>query len=490
MATTARRPSRTLKPFSVDHWRAYSERIILDTDDYWDLEDFHIEVIKPILAGVREVWAILPEGNTKTTLMAGFALYHCDYTPSPWVPIAASSRDQAEIMATQAYDMIRRTPGLPARFKIQEGYRRILSLRNGGRGIKVYAADAGTGDGVIPTLCMCDEGHRWPDLSLYRLWKGKLRKRNGQIVMISTAGEPGGEFEETRDAIRDKATKRTRKGSHIHAVGRNIVLNEWAVQKAADISNMKKVKEANPFSGITEESLEDEFNSPTTDLGDWKRLKCNIPSRSVNAAITELEWDRAKDRKHSEIPGGEHTDLGIDVAWKHDTFALVPMWRNLEAGQRLIGKPTIIKPPRDGSTIPVDDVKNAFEALFVLNPIDAAVMDIERAEDVAQWMEDEYDVTVIDRPQGNANAVEDYDAFMEALRNGTLKHTADNELRQHVMNAIARSMPGDKKRFDRPSQSRAKRKQNVRVIDALTAAGMVNQYLSEFVGGDPLVAWR
>ena len=55
--------SRTLKPFTVEHWRAYSERVILDTDDYWELEPFHIEVIRPILAGVTEVWAVLPEGR-------------------------------------------------------------------------------------------------------------------------------------------------------------------------------------------------------------------------------------------------------------------------------------------------------------------------------------------------------------------------------------------------------------------------------------------
>jgi phage terminase large subunit-like protein len=479
--------SRTKKPFTVDHWRAYSERVILDTDDYWELEPFHIEVIRPILAGVTEVWAVLPEGNTKTTLMAGFALYHCDYTQAPWVPIAASSRDQAEIMATQAYDMIRRTPGMPDRFKIQEGYRRILSLRNGGRGIKVYAADAGTGDGVIPTLCLCDEGHRWPDLSLYRLWKGKLRKRHGQIVMISTAGEPGGEFEETRDRIRAKAVKRRQRGAHINAVGTNIVLNEWAVREARDITNMKKVKEANPFSGITIEDLEAEFNSPTTDLGDWKRLKCNIPSRSIHAAVTELEWDRA--RWNEPIPVDEHTDVGVDVAWKHDTFAIAPLWSGPEF--RVLGPPAILVPPRDGSSMHPDEAKRAFEDLHTRNPIDAAVMDLERAEDIAAWLEDEMGITVVDRPQGNANAVEDYDAFMRDLRNGTLRHTGDPGLRQHVMNAIARSMPGDKKRFDRPSQSRARRRQVVRVIDGLTAAAMVNQYASSFTdAGEPLIAWR
>ena len=34
-------------------------------------------------------------------------------------------------------------------------------------------------------------------MRLYRTWRGKLDKRGGQIVVISTAGEPGGEFEET-----------------------------------------------------------------------------------------------------------------------------------------------------------------------------------------------------------------------------------------------------------------------------------------------------
>jgi len=138
-----------------------------------------------------------------------------------------------------------------------------------------------------------------------------------------------------------------------------------------------------------------------------------------------------------------------------------------------------------------DEVKQAFYEIHETNTIDAAVMDMERAEDIAAWLEDELDIMVIDRPQGNANAIEDYDAFMQALRNGTLKHTGDRGLRNHVMNAIVRSMPADKKRFDRPSQSRAKKRQNVRVIDALTAAAMVNHYAASSAGmGEPLVAWR
>lgn len=476
MATVARqtRKPKPLTPFTVEHFKRYTANLVLDTGDKWEIEDFQIEIVKPILAGVKEVWAILPEGNAKTTLMAGFALYHCDYTRSPWVPIAASSRDQAEIMARQGYEMIRNSPGMLNRFRIYEGYREIRSKRNGGRGIKVYAADTSTGDGVIPTLAICDEGHRHADLSLYRLWTGKLGKRAAQIVMISTAGEPGTEFEEQRDKIRDRATRRQRMSkAHVRYEAPGLVMNEWKVEKSTLASNMTAVKAANPLSSITTTDLKAAFESPTMKLGDWLRLKCNIPARASSVAVTEAEWDAAE--VDDTIPAGAHIDLGMDVAWKHDTFAMQPYYAAED--YFLFGDPEVLEPPGDGSMLHPDAVKAAVQRIHKRNPIDVAVMDMERAEDIAAWLEDELGITVIDRPQGNANAAADYEDFMQMLRNGLMRHTGNPTLRAHVMHAIARDLPGDKRRFDRPSSSRGRRKQQQRVIDCLTAAAMVNNYV-------------
>jgi phage terminase large subunit-like protein len=206
-STSSRRGagSAPLRPFSVDHFRRYAEVLLLDSGEHWQLEGFQAEIVGDIFAGHAEVWAVVPEGNAKTTLLGGLALYHGDYTDSAFVPIGASSREQAEIMYRQAEGFVLRTPELAGRFKCQEGYRRIKCLRTGGR-IQVYAADDRTADGVIPTLAILDELHRHRDLRLYRTWRGKLDKRGGQIVAISTAGEPGSEFEETRDQIRRHAT--------------------------------------------------------------------------------------------------------------------------------------------------------------------------------------------------------------------------------------------------------------------------------------------
>ena len=74
---------------------------------------------------------------------------------------------------------------------------------------------------------------------------------------------------------------------------------------------------------------------------------------------------------------------------------------------------------------------------------------------------------------------------MAGLRNGmlppakrsgpTLKHTGHSGLTTHVMSAISRALPADKRRFDRQVAGR-KSKSDERVIDALKAAAMINSF--------------
>lgn len=472
-STTSRRSARPARPFSLEHFRRYSELLVLDTDEPWQLEDFQADIAKDIFAGFTEVWVVLPEGNAKTTLMAGLALYGADYTKDPWIPIGAASREQAEILHNQASGFVSRS-GMEKRFRVYDGYRKIKSLRNGGVGIKVYAADKGTADGVIPApYCFVDEGHRHKDLGLYRIWKGKLRKRGAQIVMTSTAGEPGADFEETRDNIRDSAAKRTRGPAFVRAEGPNIVLHEFKVPDPKQAKDLELVKAANPLSTITEGELAQKLASPTLDFGeDWLRLTCNIPARSSRAAIADQEWDAAETAER--IPEGEAIDVGLDVAWKIDTTALVPLWvPSLE--KRLFGDPVILVPPRDGTMLNPHEIEDAFTALNDRNPIQRVVADRAKAEQLCSWLEEEMDVMVVERGTGNADAAADYEAFMEGLRQGWIKHTGHKGFRRHAMNAVARALPADKKRFDRPVQSRRNpREQDRRVIDALTAAGMVH----------------
>ena len=174
-----------------------------------------------------------------------------------------------------------------------------------------------------------------------------------------------------------------------------------------------------------------------------------------------------------EIPEGERIWAGLDVAWKWDTTALVPFWWRDEEF-RLLGHPTILEPPRDGSSLDPFLVERAIMELHERTPIETLVMDTSKAEQLASWAETELGCTVVDRQQTNAMACLDYARFVEGLSNGWLKHTGDPGLTAHVMNAVARVLPGGDARFDRPAHNRRTPDQSRRVIDALTAAAMVH----------------
>lgn len=474
-ATRSAVPGGTAKPFTLGHFQAWARELILDNGERWELEQFQSDFVEDLFAGRPENWLILPEGNGKTTLVAGLVLYHCEFLTQAYAPVAASSREQAEILYRQAEGLVLRSKRLSKLFKCYSGYRRVRHLRNGSR-IQVYAADAKTGDGVIPTLAIVEELHRHKDLSLYRTWTGKIRKRKGaQVVAISTAGEPYSEFEDTREKIR-QLPGATRRGSFVRACSQQIVIHDWAVAPKSDVTDIATVKRANPFSGVTAESLEADFTSPTMTLAHWSRFKCNLPTRSARAAISDIEWDKSKSAER--IPDGTPVWLGLDAAWKWDTFAMVPMWVR-DRGFRLLGPATILVPPRDGTSLATDDVHAALLKIHERTPIHTVVMDITRAEETATWIRDEIGAEVIEWGQSNENAIIEYEKWMTGLRTGWLWHSGDPGLTRHVMNAVARMLPNGQSRFDRKSSTRQGGDQEARVIDALAAAAMVNVAVAE-----------
>ena len=170
-------------------------------------------------------------------------------------------------------------------------------------------------------------------MRLWDLWAGKLRKRGAQIIGISTGGEPETPFENLRDEVRRRAKKRDRDGSYLRATAPGEVLHEWMVPKDELCSDMEAVKAANPLSTITVATLAEDY-AVVTDLGEWKRLKCNRPTRSVQTAMTDKEWDDAE--VDAEIPDGAAIEVGVDVAFKWDTTAIVPLWKGPD--YRLLGR--------------------------------------------------------------------------------------------------------------------------------------------------------
>jgi phage terminase large subunit-like protein len=477
----------TLKPFTLPHFRAWARDLTLDTGEPWALEWFQAAFIRDLFGLNRpENWWILPEGNAKTTGAAGLALYVAEFKPRSTIPVAASSREQAEILYRQAESFVLSSPALhevvhssiqerkgKAKVKVPryvclEGYRRI-NHANGSR-IQVFAADDRTGDGPIPDFAIIDELHRHRDLSLYRTWSGKLDKKPGaRLLTISTAGEPGSEFEQTRERIRQSGESSHPRRAMTRVVSSRVLLHEWAVPEDADVEDVRIVKRANPLRAITHASLRAKLGSPTMTLAHWRRMNCNLPTRGEDAAITEDEWNAA--RSTEAIPEGEPVWVGLDVAWKWDTTAAVPFWMP-ERDRRILGPATVLTPPRDGSSLDPRIVEDALLDVNDRNPIHTVVMDPTRAEQLAMWIADEIGATVVERAQTASLGVRDFERFMEALRSGWLFHSGDAALTRHALNAVAHVDRFGAARFERASTSRSL--QDLRVIDALIAAAMVH----------------
>lgn len=481
---------------TLRHFERWAEDVILDTDEAWVLEDFHRRYLVDVLDhGYRQAWLMIGEGNTKTTTLAGLALYHIQYRQGGRVPVAASARDQAFEMYLQGQGMVDRSPELQPVFDCLEGSRMIRCRAQASR-MQVYAADDRTGDGVIYTLALVDELGRHRDMRMYRTWAGKKNKRAGaQIAGISAAGEPGSEFEIAKRAMRQGATERTDEPGYVRAaLGRESVLHEYALPEDASVEDYDAVKLANPFSAITTEQLKAKRADPTMTVTHWTRMTCNRAVRGANAAVNELAWLQCETTKWAE-PG---TPLwyGLDVGWVTDTTALVPFWPRDEEF-RVIGQATILEPPRDGQHLDPGLVEQALVEAHEVNPVSVLVMDMTRAEQLAAWAAAELGAEVVDRTQSNALAALDYERWMDAMRAGYLWHLADPDLTKHVLNAIARSLPNDKTRFDRPVRARTNTGtvQDLRVIDGLTAASQVHGvWAAELAGdgsysGEPLVAF-
>jgi len=461
---TAHRP---LQPFTVDHFRAYVRNFVLDDGSNWEPQPFQLDFAEDVFSDATEVWLILPEGNGKTTLLSGVALYHGDYTQDAAVPIGASSREQAEILYRQAVGFINRTPGLKKRFRTYDGYRRVKCLRTEGR-IQVYAADDRTGDGIIPTLPLLEELHRHRDFRLYRTWRGKLDKRGGTLAAISTAGEPGSEFEDIRLKHRSTAEKVEQTGAHARAVGGGMVLHDYAVTSLDDVEDMDAVKAANPLPSITPKSLAAKRKSPTMSLSHWKRFVCNIATRVEGDGITPEDWDALEEK--DLVPNKDAWAIGfLDLGWKIDTTAMgVLLWES--DSRRVIAGVKILEPPvKEADIVPaLVELQRKFQPVgWAYDPNAGGQQMVEMLDTGRHPDQHGAEFTFLEHSQDNAPMSLAAARLDEAIRGGWLVHDGDPDLRKHVLSAVRRPLGGDKYRFDRPPDAKGERRKKY-PIDALT----------------------
>lgn len=489
-----RQPARDPKPGTVAHFRRWARELVLDTGEPFEPQRFELEIVRDVLSAPR-TWAVLPEGNGKTTLNAAVALYHLD--PDGWgirlpmVVVAAATREQAEWLYQQAENFVLDSPALRGRFICQRGFRRIRLPADSddeprGR-IQVFAADDKTADGAIFTLAIVDELHNHRDLRLYRRWNGKLRKRGAQMVAISTAGEPSSEFEEQRAKIIREGTVTTSRGAHRRVEGANgLVLHDWAIRDRELADSFVEVKRANPLKAITVKTLREDRADPAMTEAHWLRFKCNLAAREEGQGILDSDWDACAEPELE--PDLSAWSIGwLDVGWRMDTTAMgVLVWEAQD--RRVVAGVTVLEPPVSEREL----VESMLDLNDDFGPVDWVYDPNAGAQQVVQQLEAGEHLAQgptrrqisfrshSQEPSAMARAAVRLD---EAIRARWLVHDGDPVLRRHVLNAVRKQMPGEKWRFERPARHRRSRYP----IDALTGL-LMGHSVAVAIRGEALAA--
>jgi len=423
------------------------------------IEDFQKVMLADYFAGTRETLVLLPKKNGKSTMLAALALYRLITTSDADIILAAASREQAvDPLLKQCRGFVRRSPELTGRLRVTQ---RQIVRRDGAGTIRVLAADVDTADGMIPTDAFVDELHRHRSSELYGLLRDGLGPRDGRMIVISTAGDD----ETTPLGVMRSAAYRgvvERHGAYRYARSSagGFVLHEWAIDAEQDRDDMEVVKAANPASWQTVEKLAERHRSPSTTPWQWGRFACGIWEKGEKTAISPVEWASA--RVEDAIPDGETVTLGIDLGWKWDTTAVVPLWRTPEERWRF-GAPVILTPPRDGTSLPVSGVFAAVEGFCERYRVERVVLDPSAdGEHLAQRIEAELEIPVTAHSQKATPMCQAAMRLASALREGKLEHPGDGGFTAHALAAVAKSMPDGSWRFVKDRQP----------IDALIAAAI------------------
>ena len=466
------------EPSELDLFAAFCRQALtVETGEPLELHDFQRRMLTDLFDGVRETLILIPKKNGKSTLLGALALYHLCTTPDAECVIAAASRDQAGIMLRQAQGFIRRSSSLQARLKVKQ--REIVHTKHGGR-IRVLASDVDTADGVIPTLALVDELHRHRSSDLYGVFRDGLGPRDGQMVTISTAGD---DSESPLGKLRTLAHSQpgiVKDGAYRYVKTPGFAMHEWALDPEDDRDDLQLVKLANPAPWQTPEALQERHDSPSMAAWQWARFACGVWLAGEESAISDKEW-RACSSSGTAIPrGAKGVHVGIDLGWKWDTTAIVPVWRPDGVDTFHVHTPVIVVPPHDGTATAEEDIWAPIETLADLWPQITFVLDPNAGgEQLAQRIDRDLSARVVTHSQMATPMALAAQRLSELIATGKLQHPDDETLNAHVLAAAARPV-GEGFRF-------VKQRKKKLPIDGVIAMAMA---VSTIIGNDDKKTYR
>jgi phage terminase large subunit-like protein len=376
-------------------------------------------IARAYFGSAREVCAILPRGNAKTTTAALIGLQHLLTVPGAAVTIGAASRDQARI----AFERMRGFAEHPALEDLLVVRHLELRHEEGGGLLRVVPSDGPRVHGLSSTLYIGDEVWAWPPNGelLEAMQTGLIKRRDSKLLLISTAAaqldSPLGRLRAR--ALAQPSAKRT--GSVVEARG-DLHWLEWSVPDKVDLDDFEAVKRANPAPWIDVPGLRRQRAAvPETAFAQFHACRWGVgegswlPPGAWQACVGTTQW-----------VAGEDVWIGVDVGGERSATAVVWVNAALHVGAAIYHG--------DGGVLEAVDHVRALAGRFNVREL---VYDPWRFGQAAQELERE-GILVVAFPQHDARMIPASARLHAAVVEQRLSLPVDRELARHASDAIAR----------------------------------------------------
>ncbi|MFI6883380.1 terminase TerL endonuclease subunit [Streptosporangium canum] len=393
-------------------------------------------------------------GDGKTTFIAALALLEFAGPPqiapvSPLIDIAAASFEQADELFGKAGQMIggrddeiTEAP-LCGFFAV---YEKRIQFRDGRPGeIRRVAAVAGTNEGGLPHLFICDEVHEWGDVGsnkarVHTVISKSTNKRNtqrgcGRVLNLSTAG-----FDKNHSLL-GAMYKRGLRALRDPSIAPRLLFDWQEAPDGLDYDNPADraiaVKAGSAAAGVLWNVADrvGDWGKPSFPRHEWLRYYAN---KWVD--VTDDSW--LKDHPNAwdacagdaTVPERADVVVAIDMALRRDSVAVLVAWRRPDGRIAVKSK---VWMPADGKIDHlqvVDYIRHDLASTYTVVEI---TYDPRFFEVPSRMLEDE-GFNMVEFPQSVERMTPACGQALEVILDGGVVHDGDPDLASHVKAAALR----------------------------------------------------
>lgn len=375
---------------------------------------------------------------------------------SPNIPIAAASFEQADLLFKAVSIMcggqdkeIHESP-LCGFFDVYDTEIKMAGDSTGAKG-KIFrvAAVAGTNEGGLPSLFVCDEVHEWGDVGSRKARvhtvigksanKRKTTHGAGRILNISTAG-----FDKDKSML-GKMYERAKRVMMDPELDPRFLVDIYEAPPGLDFSKASDreiaVRAASHGADVMWNVRDRvaEWDDPTVEHHEWIRYYANTwPDITEESWLSEhpTAWSscQARDADDTYVPEHAEIKVAVDMALRRDSVAVI--WGYQRDDGRIFVRTKIWR-PADGKIDHLEVIDYIRLELAKQHTITEITYDPRFFEVPARMLEDE-GFNMVEFGQSVDRMTPACGEARAAILSGVVIHENDPDFNSHVLSAVAR----------------------------------------------------